>query len=58
MFHLRLDEDVGVGGAPPEVALLELAGDGGADAVDALRACALAVDLLPPMVEDAWPLDV
>ena len=58
LFYLRLDEDVGVRGAPPEVALLELAGDGGADAVDALGARALAVDLLPPMVEDAGPLDV
>ena len=58
-IHLRLDEDVSVGGAPPEVALLDLAGDGwAADAVGALQPQALGVDLLPPVVEDVGPLDV
>ena len=58
-IHLRLDEDVCVGGAPPEVSLLDLAGDGGAaDAVGALRPRALGVELLPPVVVDAGPLNV
>lgn len=58
-IHLRLDEDVCVGGASPEVALLDLAGDGGAaDTVGALQPQALGVDLLPPVVEDVGPLDV
>ena len=57
--HLRLDEDVCVGGSPPEVTLLDLAGDGGAaDAVGALQSQALGVDMLPPVIEDVRPLDV
>ena len=59
IIHLRLNEDVCIGGASPEVTLLDLAGDGGAaDAVGALQPRALGVDLLPPVVVDARPLDV
>ena len=58
-MYLRLDEDVSVCGAPPEVTLLDLAGDGGAaDAVGALWPRAFGVELLPPVVVDARPLDV
>ena len=58
-MYLRLDEDVCICGAPPEMTLLDLAGDGGAaDAVGALRPRALGVELLPPVVVDAGPLDV
>ena len=57
--HLRLDDNVGVRGASPEVSLLDLGGDAlGADAVHTVRTSAVVVELFPVVVEHHGGLDV
>ena len=60
--YLRLYDDICVRGSPPEVSLLaDVGGEGGggvADAVHALRARAVVVELLPVVVQHHRALDV
>ena len=57
--HLRMDYNVGVRGAPPDVSLLDLRGDAlGANTVDTLGPRAVVVELLPVVVEHHGRLDV
>ena len=57
--HLRMDYNVGVRGAPPDVSLLDLRCDAlSADTVDTVRPRAVVVELLPVVVEHHGRLDV
>ena len=60
--YLRLYDDICIRGSPPEVSLLaDVGGEGGggvADAVHALRARAVVVELLPVVVQHHRALDV